>query len=308
MLNIVLVAVFGELSLNGDLFVALVLIAAGAVRIGISALDHKLVYDPVEGKSVVEALAYKLKDMLYGQGCGGRIKNKLDLTVILYLDGDICKLVTLDVTGVKVGAILLTLRLKGCSLGLYGFAVVGKDKRDLIGKIGVGRLKYDRGKPSVLGKFDHHVLVEKPVHRDRGAGVLVGRGAVLKAIIAILEGEIHAKGVYATLRDPILVVCLTVNKVKFKPVGLIEHRAVICILGKADGDVIKNERCLPYLLGNGGVFSVALSTATFSTALGVAVIRAALVGIRILKLYSYKLVDGDRLDHRLLGLIRNGAV
>ena len=215
----------------------------------------------MEGKSVVEALAYKPQKMIYGYGCGGCIKNELDLTVVLHLDSDISKRTSLKLARFKIGAVLLSLHLKGSPLGLYGYPVIGKHGGYLEGEIGAVRGECDRGEPSVLGKLDHYVLVKYIVHRDRGTGVLVRHGAVLKALIAILEGEIHYVIGQASLRDAVLIISAAVCKEVLVAVRLIEHRAVICILGDGHCNVIKNERCLPYLLGNGGVFSCLLAGA-----------------------------------------------
>ena len=63
-----------------------VLGAAHAVTLGISALDHEAGNYSVEDKSVVEALAYKLKEVCYGLGCSLGAELKLDDAAVFHFD------------------------------------------------------------------------------------------------------------------------------------------------------------------------------------------------------------------------------
>ena len=63
-----------------------VLGAAHAVTLGISALDHEAGNYSVEDKTVVEALAYKLKEVCYGLGRSLGAELKLDNAAVFHFD------------------------------------------------------------------------------------------------------------------------------------------------------------------------------------------------------------------------------
>ena len=73
-------AVCGKFALD------VVVAAARAVALWVTALDHKALDDPVEGQTVVEALVYKVEEVLNGDRRVGGVEDKADGAVVLNVD------------------------------------------------------------------------------------------------------------------------------------------------------------------------------------------------------------------------------
>ena len=78
--DIVFHAVLGKFAL--DVLVG----AAGAVALGISALDHKAVDDPMERKSIIKSVVGQLAKIRHGNGRGIGIQLHGDGAVVLNLE------------------------------------------------------------------------------------------------------------------------------------------------------------------------------------------------------------------------------
>ena len=73
-------------AVGGELAHDLMLGAAGAVALGIAALNHKAVHDAVEGQAVIEAAVGQLHEVGAGDGSGFLVQLHSDGTVVLHVD------------------------------------------------------------------------------------------------------------------------------------------------------------------------------------------------------------------------------
>ena len=91
MRNIILHAVLGKLTLDG--FVG----AAGAVALGITALDHKAVDDPMECKPIVKTILRQLAEVRHGNGCGIGVQLHGNGAVVLNLELGMVEALAVDI-------------------------------------------------------------------------------------------------------------------------------------------------------------------------------------------------------------------
>ena len=98
MADVVVVTVRGELTLNG------LVATARAVCIGVATLDHKVLDNSVEGKTVVEATLNERDEVCNGDGCGGRIKEDNESTKALNTHLNVLNISAGYVTGLKIFA------------------------------------------------------------------------------------------------------------------------------------------------------------------------------------------------------------
>ena len=104
MADVVIVAVGGKLALDIDLITVLVLVAASAVGIGIAALNHKVADNSVECKSVIESALGEAYKVLYGDGCGGGVKQNYHFTVVLDADLNVLYISSGNIAALKIFA------------------------------------------------------------------------------------------------------------------------------------------------------------------------------------------------------------
>ena len=79
----VVVSVGGKFTLDVDLIAVCIGVTACAVSLGVTTLNHKVLNNSVESKTVVEATVYKRNEVIYCVGSRAVVKLKNDLAVTL---------------------------------------------------------------------------------------------------------------------------------------------------------------------------------------------------------------------------------